>query len=561
MKKGIIGLMLIVCVGLFPHSAWAKDFTIDEFTIDAQLQEDGNVKVTEELTYQFDGSFNGITRDLYPKKGSKIQDVQAEENGKSLNIDGTSENYKIHRKAKDERVSITLHYTIVDGVERHSDMAQFYWPFFDDRNETDFSNVTISVHPPVATDDVIAMGYDAAGVKGKVQEDGSVVFQLGDISSGENGDVRVGYDEALFSAAPVSSKDAIRSELKDEQAALVAAQKRYDKGQKLSEKMGPFIVGGAVIVLLIMLIVAIRLVKRRKVEAQKRYPEAYFVPEAEMSAPAMIRFTSPHSDGAQVQTAAFLDLLRKGYIEKVDDNLFRVVRRDTDQQHEQLLIEWLFDEFGDGETFSFENLKVLEGDELVVHEDVERFRLSQNQWESSVGEEVKRNHIKGDVKAIRFTSILTGILLIVPMIGFGIYGKPMWLFLTLVPSIALLLFGFLFNPKTVKGYGLMGQWETFRKKLPTVSEADLKDQLDDAQKRAIIYGVGTNSLEQNNLFTSTSRLQEYQPSIVYYYVLGSSATYYFTGASTAVASSSSTSSGGGISGGGVGGGGGGAGAF
>lgn len=560
MKKGTIILVLVAMIGLFPQAAFAKDFTIDRFTIDAQLQDDGSVNVTEELTYQFDGSFNGITRALYPKEGSEIRDLRAEESGKTLKIDGDSGDYKIHRKAEDETVVVELHYTIIDGVERHSDMAQFYWPFFDDRNETDFSNVTITIHPPEATEDVIAMGYDAARGKATIEKDGTVLFNLGDISSGENGDVRVGYDEALFSAASLVSKDPIRSELKEEQAALAAAQARYDKGHSASGKVGPYIVGGSVLVLLVFIIYAMRIIKRRKVEAERKYPEAYFVPEAVMSTPATIQFTTPHIEGAQVQTAAFLELLRKGYIEKVDNDQFKVISRDTEKEHESLLIEWLFDEFGDGETFSFDNLEILQGDELVVHDDVERFSLNQNLWESSVSEEVKRNEMKGNVKPLRVASIIAGIALITPLIWFGVYGQLMWLFFTMLTAIAFILFGLLFSPKTVKGYGIMSQWEAFRNKLPEVSEVDLKEQLDDEQKRAIIYGVGTNSLEKNNLFSSTSKLQEYQPNIMYYYVIGSSATYYFTGASTAVAASSASASGG-ISGGGVGGGGGGAGAF
>ncbi|WP_172643574.1 DUF2207 domain-containing protein [Sporosarcina sp. D27] len=563
MKRILLSVVMLVLLIVLPNPAFAEDFTINDFKIDAYLESDGNVQVKERLTYEFDGSFNGITRDLYPKEGSKISDLHAEEDGKSLKIEGNDGSYKIHRKAKDETVTIELTYTIVGGVEKYSDMAQFYWPFFDDRNETDFGNVTITVHPPEVTDDVIAMGYDAARGSEMTNEERPVVFNLGEVSAGTNADVRVGVDEALFTGAVRISDKKIRPELEKEQQSLIAAQDHYDKMHKLSGQVAPFIFGGAVLLLILIGVYAMRLQKKRREKAVLEYPEAYFVPEAIMSLPSTLRYTVPHVESTQVQTTALLDLLRKGYIERDGEDAFRVVSRDTEYEHERLLIEWLFDGFGDGQTFSYSNLEVLEGDKLSVQQEVNKYNTLQSAWEKSIREEIDKNHMKGGGKGVRVLSVMVGFLLIAPMIVFGIYGQTMWLLFLIFPSLILVLFGLLYSPKTVKGLGIQYQWDAFRKRLPEVSAADLNDQLDDEQKRAVIFGIGTKTLDENKLFETNSVYERgYVPPIMYYFPIGAHAYLQLGRADSAVAasstsSSSSTSSGGG----GVGGGGGGAGAF
>src|SRR5690625_2285198 len=97
--KRLVTLFLAILVGvsLFPLHALAVDFTINETDIDAYLLEDGNIKVTEFHTYEFDGKFNGITRSLIPKKGTSITDFAASENGTSLEVERDDDTYKVFR--------------------------------------------------------------------------------------------------------------------------------------------------------------------------------------------------------------------------------------------------------------------------------------------------------------------------------------------------------------------------------------------------------------------------------------------------------------------------------
>ncbi|WP_143695715.1 DUF2207 domain-containing protein [Virgibacillus proomii] len=46
---------------IIPILVFAVDYSIEQSKIVAYLQEDGEVLVTEQDTYQLDGKFNGIT--------------------------------------------------------------------------------------------------------------------------------------------------------------------------------------------------------------------------------------------------------------------------------------------------------------------------------------------------------------------------------------------------------------------------------------------------------------------------------------------------------------------
>jgi uncharacterized membrane protein len=201
LKFNAILLFTLSLYLLFPLQGRAVDFSIPHVEMEAFLREDGHVSVKETYTYLFDGSFNGITRELIPKEGTKISGLQASEDGKPLSIEEEDGLYKLYRQGADEDLTVELTYTIENGVSVYSDAAEFYWPFFDDRNESTYENLVVKIHPPKETDDVIAFGYDEAFKKEQILNDGSVLFNFGKVPAGENGDIRVAYDAALFPAA------------------------------------------------------------------------------------------------------------------------------------------------------------------------------------------------------------------------------------------------------------------------------------------------------------------------------------------------------------------------
>lgn len=199
----------------------AVDYSIEQTQIDAYLLEEGHVNVTEVHTYKFDDEFNGMTRTLIPKEKTEIGDFEAKENGSTLEVEQEDDLYRIYRNGEDETVTIELTYTVYNAVLVYEDIADFYYPFFDNRNESDYEQLDVYVHPPAESDaeEAIAYGEDEAEGTASVLEGGVVHFEMGKVNSGKNGNIRVAYDPSLFSVDH-RNEGKMRNEIVAEMAAL-----------------------------------------------------------------------------------------------------------------------------------------------------------------------------------------------------------------------------------------------------------------------------------------------------------------------------------------------------
>ena len=94
--------------------ASAKEYEIPNIKVEVSINEDGTVRITEHLTYVFDGSFSWAEYEL-PKEGySAIKNIQVSENGQSF-INENSETAGTFSIAKNENaVKIRWYYQAVD---------------------------------------------------------------------------------------------------------------------------------------------------------------------------------------------------------------------------------------------------------------------------------------------------------------------------------------------------------------------------------------------------------------------------------------------------------------
>ncbi len=237
----MIIVFLIGCTFFLSSKAYAIDFTITNSSIDARLLDNGYVEVVETHMYEFDDDFNGLTRTLYPKEGTQIVDFTASEDGAPLEVVQEDELYKIYRAGSHEAIEVEFTYLIENGVDMYSDAADFYWAFFDSSNETPYEDMTITVYPPQKTEDVIAFGFDETFDKESIQSDGSVVFELGQVPSGTNGDIRVAYPPELFPTANGSSESKWDEILTQEQEGKDEAAAFSSRQQALSTFASAFI--------------------------------------------------------------------------------------------------------------------------------------------------------------------------------------------------------------------------------------------------------------------------------------------------------------------------------
>lgn len=550
-------ITLFLIIFLLPLQVFAIDYSIEEMKIDAKLQENGDVRVTEKQTYTFEGEFNGIIRTLIPKEGTDIVDVTATEDKQAIEIEQDENEYKIHRKGKDETIIIELSYLIKDGVTVYSDVADFSWAFFDTGNESDYEKFIATIHPPSETTDVIAYGDDAAFENEEVEDDGTVKFNFGNVSNGKKGDIRVAYDADLFQAAELKADKSMRESIEADKQELIDQQIAFEKRKTTLNKLAPYITAVIAVVLIICIYFAWQKTQNVIREVNRKYTIPYFVPEETMSLPATITYMNYSLVTPETLSAALMDLVRKKNVEELEENTFKVLNRKTDHPHETLLIYWLFNEIGNEDIFKLEDLETY----IENKTNQKTFQTDYSAWQKAVQDEVRDNDLYSKNVKIRLVMMVIGVLTIPVIVYFAIYHLYMYMTVAIISVFLLLGFSAFYKTRTILGVKIKRDWQAFQKKYPKMADEAWEELESDDQRRAFIYGIGIKDKkidEKNKVLVESFSTDSYMTSPVNMLLIATIISSNFNHAETTSAASSSPSPGTGT---GVGGGGGGSGAF
>ncbi len=562
LKKWFTSWLLVALLFVFPHQSLAVEFSITNVKIDAYLQNNGNVEVEETHTYVFDGEFNGITREVIPKKGAAISQFTATENGEALKIEKDDDFYKVHRKGKDETIIVKLQYTIENGMEIYSDVAQFYWPFFDDRNESSYEKLTITIHPPEATDDVIAFGYDEANNTETIQEDGSVLFQLGYVPDSTNGDIRVAYPVTLFLAAAQTSDQPMKKEILNAKQELIDQAAADAKTKETLSNISMIGLPAFTIILLLLVINNWKTARAKRNDLIREGSTFHSVPKQIMSLPATIFFTNNHYLPPQAMAAALLDLVRQGYVKKTSEKSFQRINPKSPLKHENVLMKMLFEKVGENNTFRFNDLTAYTLNKL----NHEKYHSFQRKWLYAVKEEVDSHSLYENKTGYRLLVGSSSILLIPFLFFFLIYGLIGSFFGALLLIFTVIIYAIVYRPKTWEGARIAYDWKQFKARFKETPPSEWEKWTDDDRMRAYIYGMGIGPKEinrkNNELIEALTNNDYHNDDGFNFYAIafiGTDTSAKFRSAND----TTSSSSGGGSSssGGGTGGGGGGSGAF
>lgn len=572
-------LVALLAFLVLPTTAGAVDFSISDVKIDAQLESDGTVQVKEQHTYDFDSEFNGIIREIQPKEGASIKGFTAYEKGKELEIEKRNAEYRVHRKGDSEVITFDLQYTITDGMEKYTDGAQFYWPFFDDRNETDYENMTITIIPPEKATDVEFIGYDSAEQTGKLKSDGTVVFSLGEVSAGDKGDIRVVYEPTLFRSMTVIN-DTIRPAIERDRQEAALLRAEFLENQQTARTLGAVSLAiGVIGVSLIAFFANLRRKRYRNEVNGHLESKGFYVPESAMSLPALLLFKNGTAS-IELMSAALLDLVRKGHVRQLSDQEFELVDTDVQFEHEKKLIQLLFSQIGHDRRFTLQELTSYTKEE----QHYQLFDDAYNEWQESLKGELDQYELKVKTTTERVILSLIGIL----GIGFAIYFIYYELYWQLAVAIVLMLvaitFAISYSPYNYKGTLMQKEWDRVDKLMENLDTKKWEGLSLDDRFRALIYGVGVKHPELEAYYKDFSDAQQQldrnKPSFDDQYRRDSRSDFYgntyngglvysplflvgsFSQASSNVSANAPASSGGGVAGGGgVGGGGGGSGAF
>ena len=505
MRKLLMSLFGLLFMMIVPQHVFAVDYTIEQMSIDVYLQEDGHVAVTEQFTYDFPSSFNGIIRTLHAKEGTSIIDVIATEEGTSLTVERDENDYLIHRQGKNETITIELMYMIENGLDLYNDIGEFYWSFIDENNPSDYEQATITVHPPNQTEDAIALGYGAAEGIADISDGGQVKYAFGKLSSGVGADIRIAYDRELFPEAMVTEDIAMREEIIAEKNEQIEAQETFIKQQATAKKVAPYMIALFGIYFFMLIVYAWRKNKRVMAEIDRRYVAPFFVPEEIMSLPATILYMRSMLTG-QALTAALLDLVRKGHVKQDDESSFVVQNKMVEHFHEKHLIDWLFYIIGTEGHFQPGDLKAYTDDER----NQEQYQKDYTTYQQAVHDELASHHLYETNGKQRLFIGLSSLLIIPCFVYLAIYEQWIAVILAGLLLIGILIFALVYRPRTLLGKKIKRDWDHLQEKYPSIESDDWESLRDDEQRRAFIYSLGFNDKQmatKNELLLQEENIQ------------------------------------------------------
>ncbi|VDG33512.1 hypothetical protein MUDAN_DOGOELCO_02678 [Lactiplantibacillus mudanjiangensis] len=155
-----------VCLLGVPLIAHA-DYTINHYNVHIDVQKNGNAKVTQAMTYEFDDDYHGVfnVQDLRGLKGAQVEQVTSRLNqGKSqiaqANQTGANNTYqltktskqmrfKLYRQVSDgDQLQVTYRYRLNGVVTNYADTAELNWKIIGTGWDVALKNVKLTVQLP-----------------------------------------------------------------------------------------------------------------------------------------------------------------------------------------------------------------------------------------------------------------------------------------------------------------------------------------------------------------------------------------------------------------------------
>ncbi|MCL2889088.1 MAG: DUF2207 domain-containing protein, partial [Eggerthellaceae bacterium] len=236
-------LLLSLCAATIaiagsPLPAYAKSYSMPKVDIVANVGTDGSLNVLEHRTFDFDGSFTAVwwTFSGFPANASlKINGVslttasgqttklseeafvvswrEAGGPGKdAYSVDKVRDTVYVFFRVSNQKLVVSLDYTVVNGAQVYSDVAEVYWKFVADQWQEASQNVTMSLSLPVPEGVVVVPGENVRAwghgpLSGEVsfKPDGTMLYVVDYVSAGQYAEARVTFDHGWLTNLDASA--------------------------------------------------------------------------------------------------------------------------------------------------------------------------------------------------------------------------------------------------------------------------------------------------------------------------------------------------------------------
>ncbi len=326
-------IMILYLGWAAPHLS-AKDYSIRSVIIDAQLNQSGNMTITEKRTYDFRGHFHWATYSLSTGNTGGVVDFSVGEKDRpySRNPDGRVGTYiyeenpgsvsaKWFFDAQNETRTFILSYQILDVVKSYRDAAVLYYKFVGTGWDNPSGKVVVTIHAPEGMKKDQVKGWAHGPLWGTIQisEDGTIRAQITDLPRNTYWEVRALYPTSYFPGIKdISPGEVVPTILAEERKWTDEANaKRKEwiekqQGKNTRKKYGSWVV---LILSGVGFLIVGSLYHRYGRKHQVPFPDTFYSEIPSDMSPALLSYLLSRSQiGGPALVGTMLDLAQRGFL-------------------------------------------------------------------------------------------------------------------------------------------------------------------------------------------------------------------------------------------------------
>ena len=543
MKKNILRIFLFFLISIV---SFAASFRIEKLDIEANLQKDGSMVVSEAVTYDID-EINGVYFDIDAKGFGELEYIQVFEDdstGGFKEVD--SSNYevsvndelyriKLYSKNHNNRRTFKFVYKLPEAITVYDDVAQFNRKMVGKEWQQGINYITAKVIIPVSAsyDNSNILVFGHGPLTGEVDKEGNtVIYRLNNYYPGDFLEAHILMEPEIFSEynkSKIVHKD-MKQELLDMEAKLAdeanaerdKARRQPNKFRKLFENQGLMLgVLGSIWGALMFYIHGIF----RKKNRVKNSVGKYLRELPDDSSPALVGSFMTDSISGNEILATIVDLVRRKILtlETSEEKSIITLVGNTEKlsAQERVIVDIYINDFGDGKSLDLKSFGFFQKVPMSVARKFEK-------WRAMVQSEMNRKNLTyqglgclGVIFFAFFPMIFTFAGLVIGMIT----GNKMFL-LIVVMGIILFVSGAKARYPRKELAEAKDKWQAFKNFLSDYSQLEeakitsvhlweqyfvyavalgVSDKVVKAYKKALDMGVindvqGVNSLAYSPIF-------------------------------------------------------------
>ena len=543
MKKNILRIFLFFLISIV---SFAASFRIEKLDIEANLQKDGSMVVSEAVTYDID-EINGVYFDIDAKGFGELQYIQVfeddstggfkEVDSSNYEVSVSDELYriKLYSKNYNNRRTFKFVYKLPEAITVYDDVAQFNRKMVGKEWQQGINYITAKVIIPVSAsyDNSNILVFGHGPLTGEVDKEGNtVIYKLNNYYPGDFLEAHILMEPEIFSEynkSKIVHKD-MKQKLLDMEAKLAdEANAERDKAIRQQEMINkvfekPGLIFGVLSSIWGALMYYIHVIFKRKNKVKNSVGK-YLRELPDNSSPALVGGFMTNSINDNEILATIVDLVRRKVLtlENSDKNSIIILTGNTENlsAQEKAIVDIYINDFGDGKSLDLKSFGFFQKVPMSVARKFEK-------WRAMVQSEMNRKNLTyqglgclGVIFFAFFPMIFTFAGLVIGMIT----GNKMFL-LIVVMGIILFVSGAKARYPRKELAEAKDKWQAFKNFLSDYSQLEeakitsvhlweqyfvyavalgVSDKVVKAYKKALDMGVindvqGVNSLAYSPIF-------------------------------------------------------------